>query len=75
MREEGVFDGFNKASYDRSFLSVNNSLNLVRKLDKLFTNVTKHKKHEKSSLRNLYIKNIGDKFIHTNMSENESKND
>ena len=70
LREEGVLDGFNKASYDRSFLSVNNSLNLVRKLDKLFTNVTKHKKHKKSSLRELYMKNLGEKFIHTNHSEN-----
>ena len=69
MKEEGVYEGNNKASYDRSFLSVNNSLNLVRKLDKLFTNVTKHKKHRKSSLRHLYLKNFGDKFVHTNVSD------
>ena len=69
LKDEGVYDGFNKASYDRSFLSVNNSLNLVRKLDRLFTNVTKHKKHKKSSLRDLYVKNFGEQFVHTNVSE------
>ncbi len=64
LPDEGS-DNFNKATQDRNQLRVNQTLRTVRMMQSLFKSVTVRKRHEQTSLVNLYQKRFGDHFNHT----------
>ena len=58
LKEEGV-DSLNKETHDRNTVSVINTLGTVKKLSRLFMDITKKKKHKKTPLKDLYVKKFG----------------